>query len=281
MSEVAAPAGAAIAVASVPNLRDVGGWPTRDGRSVRRGLAYRSVALNHLADRDVGAVETLGLRTVYDLRTEAERTAGPDRPLDGVDQVIVDVLADSQDAAPAELAGLLVDPKQADKLLGGGRADALFAGAYREIVSLPSALAGYRELFTGLADAGRRPALYHCTTGKDRTGWATGALLSLLGVERELVTREYLLTNEQLVPALEPIFQRFEAAGGDREMLLPVLGVQASFLDASFQEMHDRFGTIEGYFADGLGIDADGQQALREAFVAESVRQEGCDDRGS
>jgi protein-tyrosine phosphatase len=267
MTDLIGAAGAAITVASVPNLRDVGGWPTRDGSIVARGLAYRSVALGRVADEDLPAVRALGLRTVYDLRTAAERTAEPDRVPDGVTHVAADVLADSRDAAPAELIGLLSDPAQAHELLGDGRAEALFVGAYREIVSLPSALAAYRELFTGLADASRRPALYHCTTGKDRTGWATAALLSLLGVDRTLVQREYLLTNEQLVPALEPIFARFEAAGGDRTELLPVLGVRASYLAASFAEMHDRFGAIERYFADGLGIDAEGQGELRHAFL--------------
>jgi protein-tyrosine phosphatase len=264
-------AGARIPVASLPNLRDVGGWPTRDGRTVRRGLAYRSVALHHLTDGDASTVEAIGLRTVYDLRTEAERTAEPDRVPDGVEHVVVVVLADSKDAAPAELLEVIFHPKRAGEALGDGKAEALFAGAYREIVSLPSALAGYRELFTGLGDPDRRPALYHCTTGKDRTGWATAALLTLLGVERELVTREYLLTNEQLVPALEPLLQRFAAAGGDRAVLLPILGVEASYLDASFEEMQDRFGTIEGYFAEGLGIDAGGQDALRGTFLTDST----------
>jgi protein-tyrosine phosphatase len=268
-------AGEGIVVASLPNLRDVGGWPTRDGRMVRRGLVYRSVALNHLTDGDLAAVGAFGLRTVYDLRTEAERTAQPDRALDGVEHVVVDVLAGSKDAAPAELIGLLSDPEGAREMLGDGKAEALFTGAYREIVSLPSALAGYRALFTGLADATRRPALYHCTTGKDRTGWATAALLSLLGVEREIVMREYLLTNDQLVPALEPVFERFEAAGGDRAVLLPVLGVVALYLQASFDEMDDRFGTIEGYFADGLSIDIAGQEALRDAFLTRSSDEGG------
>jgi hypothetical protein len=76
-----------------------------------------------------------------------------------------------------------------------------------------------------------------------------------LGVEQELVTREYLLTDEQPVPALEPIFERFTAAGSDRAVLLPVLGELASCLEASFEELQRRFGTSEGYFADALGID--------------------------
>jgi protein-tyrosine phosphatase len=227
-------AGEPIPVASVPNLRDIGGWPVRDGRSVRRGLVYRSVALHWLADGDMPAVEALALRTVYDLRTEAERSAEPDRDLDGVEYVVVDVLADAQDAAPAGLAAVLSDPRQADELLGDGKAEAIFAHGYREIVSLPSALAGYRELFTGLADPARRPALFHCTTGKDRTGWASAALLSLLGVERDHVIQEYLLTNDELVPSLKPIFAQFAAAGGDRALLLPILGVRASYIQTAF-----------------------------------------------
>jgi len=266
--EVETVTGAQIAVASVPNLRDVGGWPTRDGCRVRSGLVYRSVALHRLADADVAPVAALRLRTVYDLRTGVERAAEPDRVLDGVEAVHVDVFADLEDAVPAELAGLLADPGRAGKLLGDGGAEDLLLRAYRMVVSLPSALAAYRTLFNGLADTARLPALYHCTTGKDRTGWATAALLSLMEVEPELVMREYLLTNEQLLPSLEPLVQRFVAGGGQRGQLLSLLGVQASYLEASFAEMRDRFGSIEDYFADGLGIDHAGQEALRASLRA-------------
>ena len=71
--------GQSIAIASVPNLRDLGGWPTRDGRRVRAGLLYRSTALDRLAGADMAAFAALGIRSVYDLRTEAERTVQPDQ----------------------------------------------------------------------------------------------------------------------------------------------------------------------------------------------------------
>jgi protein-tyrosine phosphatase len=261
------PPGTTIPVASVPNLRDVGGWPTVDGGRVRRGLAYRSTELAKLDPEADDTFLRLGVRTVYDLRTEAERTAQPDRVPPAADYVVVDVLADSAAAAPAQLLAVLSDPTAAEAMLGEGRAAALFEQGYREIVHLPSALSGYRRFFTDLARGERRPVLFHCTTGKDRTGWAAAALLTLLRVPDELVMQDYLITNQVLVPALQPVLDRFAAAGGDPDLLLPVIGVQREYLESALDDMRERYGTVEGYFSEGLGIDADGQDALRAAFV--------------
>src|SRR5437764_4545087 len=80
---------------------------TRDGARVRTGLLYRSAGLGKLRGGDVKTFGELGIRSVYDMRTEAERTAEPDRVPDGVEHVVVDVLADSSDAAPAQLLQVL------------------------------------------------------------------------------------------------------------------------------------------------------------------------------
>ncbi len=260
--------GAPIAIVGLPNLRDVGGWSTTGGGRVRRGMVYRSVDLGKLDAAGDAALAGLGIRTVYDFRTAAERSAEPDHLPDGVRAVALDVLADLADAsAAANLFTLLSDPKQAEALLGGGRAEQLFTRSYRDIVSLPSALSSYRSFFLGLSDAAARPALFHCTTGKDRTGWGAAALLMLLGVSDDDVRRDYLLTNVELLPALQPIFARFAAAGGDPDLLRPVLGVREEYLASALDEMRSRFGDVEGYFASGLGIDAARQAGLREAFV--------------
>jgi protein-tyrosine phosphatase len=140
MSESPMP-GENIPVASVPNLRDLGGWPTRDGGRVRRGLLYRSAQLDKLQDGDLPAFEKLGIRSVYDLRTERERAAQPDRVPEGAEHIVVDVLADSSDAAPAQLVKVLDDPQAATELLGGDKAIEMFQQGYRDIVSVPSALA--------------------------------------------------------------------------------------------------------------------------------------------
>ncbi len=137
--------GRRIDIPSVPNLRDIGGYATATRGRVRTGQLYRSTELNHLHGEDVEGFAKLGISTVFDLRTAAERQAEPDVVPEGTKQVVCDVLKDSQRAAPAHLLEVLSDPAFAEQMLGGGKALQLFERGYREIVSLPSALSAYRE----------------------------------------------------------------------------------------------------------------------------------------
>jgi protein-tyrosine phosphatase len=259
--------GQRIDIASVPNLRDIGGYSVPGGGRVRTGLLFRSVELNHLQGEDLDAFAELGIRTVFDMRTAPERSAEPDVVPEDTELVICDVLKDSQSAAPAALMKVLSDPALAEQMLGDGKAVQMFEKGYREIISLPSALAAYRTFFVDIASEKHRPALFHCTTGKDRTGWAAAATLLLLGVSEDDVAYDYELSNRDLLPALKPVFEHFRAAGGDPHLLDPVLGVDPEYLQAALDEMKQRFGSIEGYFAQGLGIDEAGQQELRDALT--------------
>lgn len=259
--------GQRIDIPAVPNLRDIGGYPTATGGRVRRGQLYRSTDLTHLQGEDLERFAALGIRVVFDLRTAEERSAEPDVVPEGTEVLVCDVLQDRKGAAPAQVLQALGDPATAARLFGDGRSVQMFEGGYREIVSLPSALAAYRAFFTTMAEESSRPALFHCTTGKDRTGWAAAATLLLLGVSERDVFHDYELTNRDLLPALKPVFEHFRAAGGDPALLEPVFGVQADYLRAALDEMDRRFGSIESYFADGLGIGAGGQQRIRAALV--------------
>ncbi|WP_222844265.1 tyrosine-protein phosphatase [Aldersonia kunmingensis] len=262
------PTGAPIRIAGLPNLRDVGGWPTSDGGRVRRGMLYRSVELNRLDADGVNSFAALGIRTVFDLRTEHERTAQPDNLPEGTRHVVADVLADSMGAAAAHLLELLEDPAGAAKLLGdGAAAKEGLAESYRNIVGSNSALSAYRTVYTDLVDPQGHPALIHCTTGKDRTGWGAAALLMLLGVDDADVMSDYLLTNEELLPSFAPLFERFAEGGGDPAVLALILGVRQEYLETGIAEMRTRFGDIEGYFASGLGFDEATMAGLRDIFV--------------
>lgn len=255
------------AIASIPNLRDIGGHVTRDGARVKTGLLYRSEQLSHISDADLPTYEQLGLKKIFDLRTADERAAQPDRVPDGAQDVVEDVLADATGAGPAQLLNLMSDPQKANAALGGGKVVEMFAEAYRQVVSLPSARAGFGDMFRQLADPANLPTLFHCTTGKDRTGWAAAALLTLLGVPDDAVMADYLLSNDYILPEYQAMIDKATAAGMEKDILLSILGVRREYLEASFREMGDRFGSIEDYFTKGLGIDSAGQNALRERFL--------------
>ncbi len=259
--------GTSLGIASVPNLRDLGGYPTRDRRTVATGLAYRSDQLSGITPEDMAKLAAFNFKVDYDLRTAAERDKRPDELPPGVENVWLNVLADSPQSGPAQLEKLLRDPPQANKVLGNGQVEAAFKQAYREFVSLPSAKTEFGRLFRGLAERSQLPALFHCTTGKDRTGWAAAALLELLGVPRDIIMADYLRSNDTIIPKYQAAIAAFVAAGGDPAIPEAIIGVQDAYLNASFDEMKTQYGTIENYFVKGLAIDTDGQQALRAVYL--------------
>lgn len=259
-------AGQSLGIASVPNLRDLGGYRTGDGKRVASGLVYRSNQLSGITPADMEKLAQLRLKNAFDLRTTEERSNRPEELPSGVHYVVLDVLADSPQAGPAQLEKLMADPKAANASLGGGKVEAAFQASYREFVSLPSARREFKKLFLALGDEKQVPALFHCTTGKDRTGWAAATFLSLMGVPKDEVYEDYLRSNDYILPAYKKAIDGFAAAGGNAEIPKAILGVKKEYLDAAFDEMGKTYGSIERYFAEGLGISAAQQQALRDLY---------------
>jgi protein-tyrosine phosphatase len=251
----------------IPNFRDVGGHLTADGRRVRSGQLFRSVDLSGLDDQASAWLAGLGIRIVFDLRTPAERQRRPSRPPVGARVVALDVLADSEASDPAVLFELMQDPRRASEELADGGTDRFYLAAYREFVHLGSARAAYAELLRTLTHEGMRPALVHCTTGKDRTGWAVSILLLCLGVPAQTVMDEYLSSDAEIRDAFGWLADDFVARGGDRTVIEPLMSVRAAWLEVALEEVAVRFGSFEAYLADGLGLDPGTLRALRRAFL--------------
>lgn len=266
-SEQVSPPGTSLGIASIPNLRDLGGYQTDAGETIVRGLLYRSNQLSKINPEDMQKLAKLSLKTAFDLRTAIEKEKRPEELPQGVAYVELDILADSPQAGPAQLEALMQDPKGANAALGGGKVEAGFEKSYREFVSLPSARRGFSMLFSALGDQKDLPALFHCTTGKDRTGWAAAAFMTLMGVPNDKVMEDYLRSNDYILPAYQKAIDAFVAGGGDVEIPRAILGVKEEYLNAAFDEMQKEYGTIENYFSEGLGIDSAKQQMLRAIFL--------------
>lgn len=257
--------GGLIRVNTIHNLRDVGGLSLTDGGHMREGSVFRSAQLGERNDTTMAQLEELGLDAVFDLRSDHEVSLLPDFVPDGVRLQQVDVLADSDERIAAQLEDLFTDPAGAAKLLRSGAVQDHYASTYRHLVALPSARASYRALFTALADG--QAVLFHCTAGKDRTGWAAASLQLLLGVAIDDVFDHYLASNSATLELFGGILRAFEDAGGDTSALEPVFMVEAMYLESAINEMTTSFGTVDSYFSHGLGLGEPQVAALREILV--------------
>lgn len=257
-----------LATDALANLRDVGGRTTSDGRTVRRGVAFRSAELRAPAVADDPVVARLGVRTVVDLRTSAERAAAPDVLPAGATGVHADVLAAAPDAPAADLGEILRRPQEAQRVLTELDPPAAMRRTYVDLVTSDAGRDGYATLVRRFLDPAAGPVLYHCTAGKDRTGWGTSVLLLALGVDEADVRDEYLAVNPAVRAMYGPFLQRFADVGGDPDLLAPLLEVREAYLDAALGAVAERFGTFGGYLRDGLGLRDDEVAALRDVLLA-------------
>lgn len=247
--------GASLGLEKAPNGRDLGGYLTRDGRTVVAGQLLRTEALSRLTAQDLAVLAGLGVRTVVDFRGEAEvGMSGPDLLPSGCTNLHLPVFAADHDIY-VTLGALFTggDESEQRRVLGDGGAERIMEDMYRWFVSDPAARAPYAQTLKRVADAGERPVLFHCTAGKDRTGWMGAIILTALGVPEETVFADYLLTNERQASLLD-LFTGPDSVI-DPELVRPLLDVRESYLRAAFDQVSQDFGTFRAFVEDGLGGD--------------------------
>lgn len=233
-----------------PNFRDLGGYRTADGRWVRMGTLYRSDQLDKLTPEDSAKLDRLGIRTVVDLRTDAERATGQDRVPAGARSVVADVLAGT--GVPADLKVLLTTPADPTQTM---------QGLERTMVEAPAAQAAYRSLLTEIAQPDRVPLVFHCTAGKDRTGWAAATVLTAVGVPRDTVLNDYLESNRYVLPKYAPLVASLPAEQGVRAQAL--VEVRPEYLEAGL-DAANRYGSMQDYVSRVLGVPP---ERLREQLL--------------
>ncbi|MDH6281334.1 tyrosine-protein phosphatase [Prescottella agglutinans] len=230
-------------LASVDNFRDVAGpgYTNTLGLHLKTGVFYRANAITP-SDADLATLASLGLSAVYDLRTDEEVAQKADRLPQGPAYVRVPILSGDLAAGVAKLK----TPDDARRFM---------QDMNRSFVSDPAARAGFAKLLTDLANTSG-PQLYHCTAGKDRTGWTSALLLGIAGVSRENVMADYLRTNDYSAASIERTYQGIAATQGQAvaDVYRPLLGVDASYLQAGLDELKAQYGTLDNYLRTGLGL---------------------------
>lgn len=231
------------------NFRDIGGHTGLDGRRVRHGRVYRSDHLAGLTDDDHRALAPLRITHSLDFRGVSERAALPSA-LPGVPSVSLAIEPTVVVRVQALLSRGRV-PSEAETV-------ALMCETYRGFAS--DAVPTYARFFRHLLDE-PTPVVFHCTAGKDRTGFAAALLLSALGVSREAVLEDYLLTNR--------LYRRSPLVdtSGPVHVMNVLWQVQPAFLDAAFDTVERDFGGMDRYLASAMGLGPRELAQLRERLL--------------
>ena len=255
-------------LADAPNFRDVGGVRTASGQWIRMGILYRSGSLNNLTTTEDDEMTALGITHVVDLRTAAERAATIDKLAPGTDYVVDDVLAGNPTLSNITGAATALISGSNKSSATVAQAEGILTGLYKALPVLDTAKTGYGQLFTSAATLPAGQALvFHCTAGKDRTGWATAALELELGVPMSTVDADYLESNRYVLPEYKPVVANYVAQGGKAKVIDAVLGVQPRYLDTSLKVMDSVYGSVDGYFSKGLGLSPATVTALRHELL--------------
>ncbi len=240
------------------NLRDFGGYDTVDGGRVRTGVLFRSGILSTLTPDGCSAVRDLRIGVICDLRRDDERQLEP-TPFPQHDPRQVHVP---------------IDPDSGVKLREAMEFGGLdLAGRVRYMTEINRELArahhaDYRRVFDALWAADERGFLIHCAAGKDRTGFGVAVIQFALGVSRDTVIEDYLLTNEAMdferfiVPRLHGHY-----GDVDVETAKALSGVREEYIHAALDEIDTRYGSFDVYLEKALGIDAQRRAALRDRYL--------------
>ena len=254
------------------NTRDIGGYLTNDLRTLRWRQIIRSENLSRLTADDFQKLEEIGLKTVIDLRTDKEHDRAPtewlgDNPPQFFHFPVGDSNGDWFNATRKMMKGNKFTEKQSSKLMAEG---------YRMIVK--EGPPSYTKLMEVVLDESNWPILIHCNAGKDRAGVAVTLIMEALGVDRETIMEEFLLTNEiariaekSVLLAKQSKKQRRNGRGPSASAWFPVIGVQPEMLETFYASVDELYGSMDAFLTE-VGVDQDARRTLTESLTTEQPK---------
>ena len=232
------------------NFRDLGGYRTSDGHYVRWGQVYRSNHLANLTAKDSEYLGSLGIRLVCDVRSDGERARAPDHWTGNAPEFLAVPIGSNLFTAPTA-----ADLKRRVVAISAETKDSVRAYDYA------IEYAGqYAKILKRIA-AGDLPVLEHCTAGKDRTGVFSAILLTALGVPRDIVIQDYMLSNQYLLApdTIETTTADLQRAFGlaeapDISTVKAIMTAKPETLEATFDKIDKTYGSFGNYLRDALKL---------------------------
>ncbi|MEO3723526.1 tyrosine-protein phosphatase [Pseudomonas syringae] len=241
----------------IDNFRDIAGittaYSTAHDGTMRAGVFYRSNALTPTAS-DLATLNGLGIKAVYDLRTPSEIAGTPDTMISGATYQNIDIIGATTSGANITTVSF---KSAAD-------ATAMMQETNRAFVSDAGMRGQLGVLFNELAGVDGA-ALFHCTAGKDRTGWTAAVLQSIAGVDNATIMSNYLATNDYTADRVAKTLAMMPPSMA--AIYAPLLGVEASYLQAGLDQVTAQYGSMDNYLKQGLGLSQETIYVLRGKMV--------------
>jgi len=232
------------------NFRDMGGYPLVDGRTVRRGMLYRSDHLAHLTDADQALLGEIGIRTVIDLRREEERAESADR----IDNPEVERIWLPVNAEGANVVGIRRSMERGE--VGVAEACEFLRQANRHFTGVFAPVFG--RFLHLLLDERRYPVVFHCSAGKDRAGFAAAMTLYALGASDETVMHDYLATNHCTANYLEGMIDGLKDTWSikvEPEAVRTLMQAMPEYLAEAIDIIEKERGGVHAFLESDLGFD--------------------------
>ena len=232
------------------NFRDLGGYKTEDGRRIKWGKIYRSDNLHSLTDEDVKYLSRLNIKSVVDFRSDEERESEPDRLTPDMTQVLLPIKFQPKELDDETLKNLM-------KNLTFGTLDSSNLLTDFNIVIVKDFADEYKKFFRHVIENNAEPIVFHCTAGKDRAGFASAMILTVLGVPREKVIEDYLLTNTYVKDHVDSEMLEIELKTffrADTDNLRKINLVAERYIQAAFDTIDSEWGGMDNYISKALSL---------------------------
>lgn len=248
---------------ALDNFRDYGDYASGAGRRLARGRLFRSAHQARVTDQDLGRLGDLRIGTIVDLRRASERRDQPSRRPAGWSGQVIESARDDSGEAPH-----ITFLKTSDLTIDAGRR--FMTGVYRELPFEPAHLDLFARYFRALGDSDGA-VLIHCAAGKDRTGLLAALTHHLLGVHRDDMMDDYLLTNTAVdlagrAPAIARQLEAMTGRPAAHDAVVAFLGVEPVYLETALAEIVVRHGSADAYL-EALGVDARRRDRIGERLA--------------
>ena len=258
-----------IPMEKLPNTRDLGGMTGTGGCSIRPGRLIRSGQLAEATPADQAEL-VRRIELVVDFRNNEEHVNVPDPEMPGVAQIHLPILegkapgiTNDEESRRAAMRSLFEDPE---------KPKAVMTHIYEEFVSKPYCLGKYREFMMLLAEEREKAVLWHCAAGKDRAGFGSVLVEALLGVSREDIIEDYMITNVYLEEVIEKMTDEHARLTGltdrvHREAMGYMFGARIELIQAALNKTDELYGGFDGLFENGLKIPHEVLDRMRSMYL--------------